>query len=77
MTTDQMLRFRLHCAVEPWAIEAPQEVQHAVSRFLAGLVLANSPQKIINEAEVVSELAAQLLDYLHFSVGALGAQDSN
>ncbi len=74
---EQALRVLIYQAVERWLLSQPQLVHAALAHVLAGLVLASHPRKIINEAEVVSELAAQLLDYLHFSVGAIGAQDSN
>ena len=78
MTDEQRLRFRLHCAVEPWAVEAPQEVLQGVSRFLAGIALAQHPKKIIDEGEeLVCALADEVLSYLSFSIGALGARDSN
>ena len=76
MTRDQELRFRLHCAVEPWAIEAPQAVQQAISSFLAGLVLAGSSQKIINEDEFVREVRPQVLDYVQFEIRARGAREN-
>ena len=77
MMNERALRVLIFHAVEGWLHSQPQLVHAALAHVLAGLVLASHPRKIINEAEVVSELKAQLLDYLHFSVGAIGAQDSN
>ena len=77
MINERALRVLIFNAVEGWLHSQPQLVHAALAHVLAGLVLASHPRKIINEDKLVSELAAQVLDYLHFEINATGAQDSN
>ncbi len=77
MSNERALRLLIFRAVNGWVLSHPQLVHLSLAKVLAGLVLASQPQRIIQEDELVSELAAQVLDFLHVTTSALGAQDSN
>ena len=75
MINERALRLRLFYAVEPALHSQPDVVLHAVSKFLAGIALANSKSNIPHEGEeLVCQLAGQLVSYLSFELRALGAQ---
>lgn len=78
MRDEQALRLLVFQAVEGWLPSQPQLVHAALAKVLVGLAISSRPQKIIGEGEeLVCKLADEILDFLNFSIGALGAADSN